>query len=185
MLDRGRAGEEGTQDLRDAGQARCVAADPCPLFPNRGLREGAGVRSIVAEQLEVEGVGDLVLARGIVGIHSRREASAASVGEGVGDGGWRGALGARSGAATRGCLGTGAGTAKEMFGASVGASGLTTARLGTLARSSRSGTWGEVRTTAARMTGTRAKNCGEPGGGSSNEAGTALRTALANAGGVD
>ena len=35
------------------------------------------------------------------------------------------------------------------------------------------------------MTGKRAKNCGEPGGGSSNEAGTALRTALATAGGVD
>ena len=35
------------------------------------------------------------------------------------------------------------------------------------------------------MTRTRAKSCGEPGGGSSNEAGTALRTALPNTSGVD
>ena len=62
--------------------------------------------------------------RGIVGIHSRSEASTASVGEGVGDCGWRGALEARAGATTRGCLRIGAGTAKEMLGALVGASGL-------------------------------------------------------------
>ena len=35
------------------------------------------------------------------------------------------------------------------------------------------------------MTGTRARNCGEPGGGRSNKAGTALHMALANAGSVD
>ena len=35
-LDRGRAGEEGAQDICDAGQARRVAADPGPLIPNRG-----------------------------------------------------------------------------------------------------------------------------------------------------
>ena len=35
------------------------------------------------------------------------------------------------------------------------------------------------------MTGTRAGNCGEPGGGGSNEAGTALPKALVNASGVD
>ena len=58
----GRAGEEGAQDFRDAGQAHCVAADPCPLIPNRGLREGADARTIVAEQLEVEGVGNFGLA---------------------------------------------------------------------------------------------------------------------------
>ena len=106
------------------------------------------------------------------------------MGEGVRDGGSRGAVGGRCGAAARGWLGTGAGTAKEMLGASVGASGLAIARLSTLARSSKLGTQCEVRTAAARMTGTRTRNCGEPGGGSSNEAGTALRTALAKAGGV-
>ena len=70
-----------------------------------------------------------------------------------------------------------------MLGASVGAAGLATACLSTLARASRSGAWSEVRT-AARITGTRTMNCGELGGGSSYEAGTALRTALANAAGV-
>ena len=112
--------------------------------------------------------------------------------EGVGDGGRRGAAGAQSGAAARG-LGTGAGMAKDMLGVSAGASGIATglataiACLSTPARLSRSGTWGEVRRAAARMTGPRARKCGEPGGGggSSNEAGTAVRTALANAGGVD
>ena len=54
--DRGRAGEEGARDLRDTGQAWPVAADPGPLIPNRGLREGADARAVVAEQLEVEGV---------------------------------------------------------------------------------------------------------------------------------
>ena len=108
-----------------------------------------------------------------------------SVGEGVGDSGLRGTLGACGGAAARGCLGTRAGKAKEMLNAYVAASGLATARLSTLARLSRSGTWGEVRTAAARMNGTRAGICGEPGGGGSNEAGTALRTALVNASGVD
>ena len=108
----------------------------------------------------------------------------------MGDGGWRAAPGARRGAAARG-LGTGARMANESSGAPTGASGVVrglgvaTACLRTPARSSRSSTWGEVRTTAARMTGTRARNCREPGGGSSNEAGTALRTALANVGGVD
>ena len=122
---------------------------------------------------------------GMVAIHSRREATAVSVGEGVGDCGWTGALGAYGGAAAQGCLGTGAGIAKEMLGASVGASGLDTACLSTLARPSRLGAWCEVRTAAARITGTRARNCGEPGGGSLNEAGTALRTGLATAGSVD
>ena len=51
---------------------------------------------------------------GIVGIQSRREANAASVGERAADGGWRGAPGARSGAAARG-WGIGAGTAKDML----------------------------------------------------------------------
>ena len=51
--------------------------------------------------------------RGMVKIHSRREASAVSVGEGVGDHGTRGSSGARGGAPARGCLGTGARTAKE------------------------------------------------------------------------
>ena len=102
----------------------------------------------------------------------------------------RGLPGARSRAAARG-LGTGAGTAKEMLGVSMGASGIATglaiatACPSTRARSSRSGIWGEVRTAVARMTGTRGRTCGEPGGGSSNEAGIALRTALANVGGVD
>ena len=35
VLDRGRAGEEGTHKLSDAGQARCVATDPCPLLLDR------------------------------------------------------------------------------------------------------------------------------------------------------
>ena len=35
------------------------------------------------------------------------------------------------------------------------------------------------------MTGTRTRNCCEPGAGSSKEARTALRTTLANTGGVD
>ena len=60
LLDWGRAGEEGAQDVRDAGQARCVAVDPGPLIPNRGLWEGADVHAVVAEQLEVEGVGNFV-----------------------------------------------------------------------------------------------------------------------------
>ena len=112
------------------------------------------------------------------------------MGEGAGNSGWRGAPGARRGAAARG-LGTGAGTANEILGASTGASGVVTglgvatACLSTPARSSRSGTWGEVRTAAAGIKGTRARNCREPGGGSSNEAGTAVRTALANTGGMD
>ena len=78
--------------------------------------------------------------RAMVVIHSRREASVAygrSVGEGVGDGGWRGTLGARGGAAARGWLETRAGKAKEMLNAYVAASGLATARLSTLARLSR------------------------------------------------
>ena len=56
----GRAGEEGAQDACDAGQAGCMAADPGPLIPNRGLREGADARAVVAEQLEVEGVGNFI-----------------------------------------------------------------------------------------------------------------------------
>ena len=50
--------------------------------------------------------------------------------EGVGDGGRIGAPRAWSGAVVR-ALGPGAGTAKDMFGASVGASGLVTAYLST------------------------------------------------------
>ena len=108
----------------------------------------------------------------------------ASVGEGVGDQVWGGASRTRGGAAARGLFGTGAGKAKEMLGASAGAAGPATTCLSMLARASRSGAWGEVRTAAARITGTRARNCGERGGGNSKEAGTALRTALANAAGV-
>ena len=59
-LDRGRAGEEGAQDLRDTGQAGRVAADPGARIPNRGLREEADARAVVAEQLEVEGVCNFV-----------------------------------------------------------------------------------------------------------------------------
>ena len=99
-----------------------------------------------------------------MGIHSRRDASAAL---GVGDRVWGGATGTRGGAA---------GTAKEMLGASVGVVGPATACLSTLARASRSGAWGEVRTAAARITGTRARNCGELGGSSLNEAGSGLKT---------
>ena len=62
LLDFGGAGEEGAQDFCNAGQARRVAADACPLFPDRGLREGAGACAVVAEQLEVEGPGNFVLA---------------------------------------------------------------------------------------------------------------------------
>ena len=62
MLDWGRAGEEGTQNLSDTGQARCVVAGLRPLLSDRRLWEEAGNRPIVAEQLEVEGVGDLVFA---------------------------------------------------------------------------------------------------------------------------
>ena len=68
-----------------------------------------------------------------------------------------------------------------MLAALVGVAGPATAYLSTLARASRSGARGEVNTAAARITGTRAKSCGELGGANSNEAGTALRTALANA----
>ena len=112
------------------------------------------------------------------------------MGEAVGDGGWGAAPRARRAAAARG-LGTESGIANDSSGARTGASGAGTglgvviARRRTLANSSRSGTWGEVRTAAARMTGTRTRNCCEPGEGSSNGARCALRTALANAGGVD
>ena len=61
LLDRGGgAGEEGAQDVRDTGQAGRMAADPGPLIPNRGLREGADVRAVLAEQLEVECVRNFV-----------------------------------------------------------------------------------------------------------------------------
>ena len=62
LLELGRAGEEGAQDFRNAGQARRVGADPCPLFPDWGLREGGGARVVVAVQMEVEGLGNFVLA---------------------------------------------------------------------------------------------------------------------------
>ena len=62
LLDRGRAGEEGARDLRDTMQAGRVAEDPGPRIPNRGLREDADARAAVAEQLEVEGVRNLVFA---------------------------------------------------------------------------------------------------------------------------
>ena len=68
-----------------------------------------------------------------------------------------------------------------MLGAAVGVAGSAKACLSTLATASRLGAWGDVRTAAARITGTRARICGELGGGNSNEAGTAVRTALANA----
>ena len=61
LLDRRGAGEEGAQDVRDAGQTGCMAADPGPRIPNRGLREGADVRAVLAEKLEVERVCNLVL----------------------------------------------------------------------------------------------------------------------------
>ena len=60
LLDRRGAGEEGAQDIRNAGQTRCMAADPSPLIPNRGLRESADVRAVLAEQLEVECVCNFV-----------------------------------------------------------------------------------------------------------------------------
>ena len=62
MLDWGKACKEGAHDFRDAGQAQCVAADPCPLISNRRLREGGDARAVVAERLEVEGVGNFILA---------------------------------------------------------------------------------------------------------------------------
>ena len=101
---------------------------------------------------------------GISGIHSSREASGASVGEAVGDGGWGAAPGARRAAAALG-LGIGSGIANDSLGTHTGVSGAGTrlgvviARRRTSANSSRSGTWGEVRTAAARMTGTRTRNC--------------------------
>ena len=54
LMDRRGAGEEGAQDIRDAGQTGCMAADPGPMIPNRGLREGVDVRAVLTEQLEVE-----------------------------------------------------------------------------------------------------------------------------------
>ena len=61
MLDRRGVGEEGAQDFRDAGQTWRMAADPGPLLPNRGLREGADVRAVLTEELEVERMCNLVL----------------------------------------------------------------------------------------------------------------------------
>ena len=168
-----------------------MAADPGPLIPNRGLRKGADARAVVAEQLEVEGVCNFVFTSPWDLGDPLQEGGQRGVGGG-GRGRWtleRSARGPERG--SRLGLGNRAGTANKISGASTGASGVVmglgvaTACLSTPARSSGSGTWGEVRIAAARMTGTRAKNCREPGGGSSNEAGTALRTALAHAGAVD
>ena len=60
LLDKRGAGEEGAQDIRDAGQLRRMAVDPGPLIPNRGLQEGGDVRAVLAEQLEVECVCNFV-----------------------------------------------------------------------------------------------------------------------------
>ena len=117
-------------------------------------------------------------------IHSRRDASAASLEEEIGNRVWGGAFGTRGGAAARGLFGTGAGTPREILSASKEAAWPATACLSTLARASRLGVWGEVSMAAARITGTRARNCGELSGDYSNEAGPALRIALANAAGV-
>ena len=61
LLDWRGAGEEGAQDVRDAGQTGRMAADPGPLIPNRGLWEAADVRAVLAEKLEVERMCNLVL----------------------------------------------------------------------------------------------------------------------------
>ena len=86
------------------------------------------------------------------------------MGEAVGDGGWGAAPGARRAIAALG-LGIRSGIGNDSPGARVGVSGAGTG-LGvaialprTSANSSRSGAWGEVRTAAARMTGTRTRNC--------------------------
>ena len=86
------------------------------------------------------------------------------MGEAVGDGGWGAAPGARRAVAALG-LGIGSGIANDSPGARVGVSetgtglGAAIALRRTSANSSRSGAWGEVRTAAARMTGTRTRNC--------------------------
>ena len=132
-----------------------MAADPGPLIPNRGLREGADARAVLAEKLEVECVcTSSSQPLGISGIHSSREASAASMGEAVCDGNWGAAPGARRAVAALG-LGIGSGMANDKPGARVGVPGTGTglgaaiALRRTSANSSRSGAWGEVRTAAA------------------------------------
>ena len=86
------------------------------------------------------------------------------MGDAVGDGGWVVAPGARKGETVLG-LGIGSVIANDNPGERAGVSGTGTA-LGaaialrrTSANSSRSGAWGEVRTAAASMTGTRTRNC--------------------------
>ena len=61
LLDLRGAGEEGAQDFRDAGQTGRMAADPGPLIPNRGLWDGADVRAVLTEKLEMERMCNLVL----------------------------------------------------------------------------------------------------------------------------
>ena len=61
LLDWRGAGEEGAQDVRDAGQTGRMAADPGPHVPNRRLWEGADVCAVLAEKLEAERMCNLVL----------------------------------------------------------------------------------------------------------------------------
>ena len=168
-----------------------MAADPCPLIRNRGLGRVLTFAPYWRNSWRWNACAtSSSQPLGISGIHFSTEAGAASVGEAVGEGGWGAAPGARRAAAAL-SLGIGSGIANDnpatrtgVCGAGMGL-GVVIARRRTSANSSRSGTWGEVRSAAARMTGTRTGNCCEPGVGSSKEAGTALRTASANAGGVD
>ena len=86
------------------------------------------------------------------------------MGDVVGDGGWEVAPSARKAETFLG-LGIGSGTANDNPGARAGVSrtgtalGAAIALRRTSANSSRSGAWGEVRTAAASMTGTRTRNC--------------------------
>ena len=164
-LDRRGVGEEGAQDVRDAGQAGRVAVDPGPLFPNRRLREGVDVRAVLAEELEVERVRNLVLTAlgdlrdpfqqgGQGGISRRRQrrrrlGSSARRPKGRNRPGLRDRV--RDGERQLGCTRRGL---RDRHSAWRGHSPAETS-----ANSSRLGAWGEVRTAAASMTGTRTRNC--------------------------
>ena len=164
-LDRRGVGQEGAQDVRDAGQAGRVAVDQGPLFPNRRLWEGVDVRVVLAEDLEVERVRNLVLTalgdlrdpfqQGGQGGISRRRQRRRRLGSSARRPKDRNRPGLRD--RVRDC--------KRQPGARAGVSrtgtalGAAIALRRTSANSSRLGALGEVRTAAASMTGTRTRNC--------------------------